>query len=62
MTTAKRKRALKDIGDTALLLCGCFGDSLKSKIIDLGFYEDLGAVALNEGLERIVLEVEEKIT
>ena len=40
-----QKRALRDIGDSALLLCGVFSNSLKSKIVDLSFYENLGAVA-----------------
>lgn len=45
MTKGERKRALKDIGDTALLICGYFSDSLNKKIIDTGYYQELGQTA-----------------
>ncbi len=41
----KKKRLLKDVGDTALMLCGYFSDSLNRKIIDVGYYEELGRTA-----------------
>ena len=33
---------LKDIGDTALFLCGYFSDSLNRKLIDTGYYRQIG--------------------
>jgi len=40
-----QKRELREIGDSALLLCGVFSESLKRKIVDLSFYENIGVVA-----------------
>ncbi len=40
-----QKRDLKDIGDTALLLCGYFSESLNGKLIDGRYYQELGIVA-----------------
>lgn len=45
MTREKKKRTLKDIGDTALLICGFFSDSLNKKIIDTKYYQELGQTA-----------------
>lgn len=42
---AKQKRVFKEVGDTALFLCGFFAESLNKKIIDIGYYEDLGVSA-----------------
>lgn len=44
----ERKRELKDIGDTALLICGFFSDSLNKKIIDTKYYQELGQVAYRQ--------------
>lgn len=40
-----QKRAFKDIGDTALLLCGYFSDSLNKKLVDDRFYREVGQIA-----------------
>ena len=40
-----QKRSLKDIGDTALFLCGFFSDSLKRKLVDHRYYRDIGQIA-----------------
>ena len=45
MTKEERKRSLKDIGDTALLICGFFSDSLNKKILDTKYYQELGQTA-----------------
>lgn len=42
---AQRKRSLREIGDTALFVCGYFHESLNSKVIDVGYYENLGQIA-----------------
>ena len=41
----KRKRVLKDIGDTALFMTGYFTDNLNRKIVDVSYYQELGKVA-----------------
>ena len=41
----QRKRSLREIGDTALFVCGYFHESLNSKLIDVGYYENLGQIA-----------------
>ena len=38
-------RELRDIGDTALFLCGFFSDSLNGKIIDTSYYQQIGRSA-----------------
>ncbi|MCR9202984.1 MAG: hypothetical protein NXH75_00290 [Halobacteriovoraceae bacterium] len=45
MNKEERKRTLKDIGDTALVICGFFSDSLNRKIIDTSYYQELGQTA-----------------
>jgi hypothetical protein len=45
MGKSKQKHELKNIGDTALLLCGLFPESLESKIVDVRYYQDLGKMA-----------------
>ncbi len=42
---SQKKRCLKEIGDTALFVSGYFHESLNSKIIDVGYYENLGQIA-----------------
>ncbi len=39
------KRTLKDVGDTALFLCGFFSESLNRKLIDEKYYHDIGRMA-----------------
>ena len=53
MNKEAKKRALKDIGDTSLCLCGFFSDSLNKKIVDSRYYSDLGRIAY-ERLNSIV--------
>jgi hypothetical protein len=36
---------LRDIGDTALFMCGYFSDSVNKKLIDLSYYHELGRIA-----------------
>ena len=36
---------LKDIGDTSLFLCGYFSDSLNRKIVDTGYYRQIGSAS-----------------
>lgn len=45
MAREERKRTLKDIGDTALLICGFFSESLNKKILDTSYYQELGQTA-----------------
>ena len=33
------------MGDTALLLCGFFSDSINDKIVDARYYQDIGMLA-----------------
>ncbi len=40
-----QKRCLKDIGDTALLLCGFFSESLNRKLVDNRYYQEVGQIA-----------------
>jgi hypothetical protein len=53
-----QKRVLKDVGDTALILCGFFGESLNKKIVDSRYYHDIGMAAYSQ-LDSIVPEVYE---
>ena len=49
----KKIGELKEIGDTALFLCGYFSDSLNRKLIDTSYYQQIGQVSysrLNEFL------------
>ena len=43
-----RKRELKDIGDTALFVCGYFSDSLNTKLVDTKYYHDIGKAAYSK--------------
>lgn len=45
LTKTTQKSTLKDVGDTALFLCGYFSDSLNRKIVDLGYYQEIGQIA-----------------
>jgi hypothetical protein len=48
LPNSKRKRELKDIGDTALFVCGYFSDSLNNKIVDVKYYHDIGKAAYSK--------------
>ncbi|WP_127718348.1 hypothetical protein [Halobacteriovorax sp. HLS] len=43
-----RKRELKDIGDTALFICGFFSDSLNKKLVDVKYYQEIGQAAYSK--------------
>ena len=45
LSEPQKKRTLREIGDTALFVCGYFYESLNSKLIDISYYEDVGKVA-----------------
>lgn len=48
LSKEERKRELKDIGDTALVICGYFSASLNRKIIDTRYYQELGQLAYKQ--------------
>lgn len=50
---AKAKRVLKDVGDTALFICGYFAESFNRKILDISYYQNIGKIAYNR-LDSIV--------
>ncbi|MEI8347062.1 MAG: hypothetical protein WCG27_06325, partial [Pseudomonadota bacterium] len=60
LSKAKKKKELKDVGDTALLLCGLFPESLEGKIVDARYYQDLGKMAYSQldGLVPSFLDME----
>ena len=37
-----KERAFQDIGETSLVLCGVFRNSVKKKLVDLSFYKNIG--------------------
>jgi hypothetical protein len=41
----QQETELKDIGDTALFLCGYFSDSLNKKLVAPSYYKDVGRIA-----------------
>ena len=41
-------RAFQEVGETSLVLCGVFRDSLKSKLVDISFYRGIGENAFNK--------------
>ena len=42
-----KERAFQEIGETSLVLCGVFRDSLNTKLVDLSFYHDIGQNAFS---------------
>jgi len=58
LAPSQAKRSLKDVGDTALFLCGFFSESLNRKIIDEKYYHEVGKMAY-ERLDSIVPTVYE---
>jgi len=50
---AQAKRVLKDVGDTALFICGYFAESFNRKILDISYYQNIGKIAYNR-LDSIV--------
>ncbi len=49
----QKKEVFRDIGDSALFLCGYFRPSLKKQIVDLDYYKQLG-ISAYERLNAIV--------
>jgi len=48
LSRKEQQRELKDIGDTALILCGFFSDSInEKKLLDFKYYRDIGQTAYN---------------
>jgi len=45
MNKLEQQRVLRDIGDTALFICGYFSESLNRKIVDTKYYQDIGMIA-----------------
>ena len=48
LSAKERTRQLKDIGDTALIVCGFFSESLNKKIVDPKYYQELGQIAYRQ--------------
>ncbi len=48
LSEAEKRRELKDIGDTALFLCGYFSNSINEKIIDINYYCEVGRTAYSK--------------
>lgn len=48
LSKKSQSRELKDVADTALIVCGFFTDSLNSKIINLEYYHQIGQLAYNK--------------
>ncbi|MBY0414518.1 MAG: hypothetical protein K2Q18_10145 [Bdellovibrionales bacterium] len=44
----KKKTALRDVGETSLILCGYFSDSMNRKQISPKYYQDLGVIAYDQ--------------
>ena len=61
MPIERKKRALWDIGDTSLLLCGYFFKSMNNKIVDIGYYRELGKTAYRR-LDTIIPEMYDTIS
>ena len=61
MPVEQRKRVLRDIGDTSLLLCGYFFKSVANKIVDIGYYQELGKTAYR-WLDAIVPEMYDTVS
>ncbi|MDD0854467.1 hypothetical protein HBN50_15250 [Halobacteriovorax sp. GB3] len=45
MSRTQAKKVLQDVGDTSLILCGYFSDSVNEKILNLSYYHDVGRQA-----------------
>lgn len=45
LSREKQKMIYRDVAETSLLLCGYFSDSMNRKIIDIGYYQDVGITA-----------------
>ena len=56
MSVEQKKRILRDVGDTSLLLCGYFFKSISNKIVDISYYQEVGKMAYRR-LDTIVPEM-----
>ena len=45
MRKKQQKRILQDVGESALLLCGFFHRSLENRLVDIEYYQKMGATA-----------------
>lgn len=54
----QKQMELKEIGDTALVLCGFFSESVNRKITDISYYQSLGQSAYHQ-LNNIIPELYE---
>lgn len=45
LSRSKQKKVLKEIGDTSLMLCGFFSESMSAKIVDQSYYFNIGKTA-----------------
>ena len=46
LSAREQQRQLKDVGDTALILCGFFSDSINErKLLDIKYYREIGQAA-----------------
>ena len=48
LSKEQKKAVLRDVGETSLILCGYFSDSMNRKIVDLKYYQDVGAIAYHQ--------------
>ncbi|MFZ4712724.1 MAG: hypothetical protein ACOYL6_03345 [Bacteriovoracaceae bacterium] len=57
----EQKRVYKDVGDSALILCGMFNESVNRKILDINYYHKIGKMAYGNlnSLERKVYDYPE---
>lgn len=44
-TISEQKRMYKDVGESALILCGMFNESVNRKILDINYYHNIGKEA-----------------
>jgi len=44
-TSQEQKKIYKEIGDTSLILCGYFSESINKKIVDVQYYSKIGRMA-----------------
>jgi hypothetical protein len=58
MTARQKQMELKEVGDTALILCGIFSESVNRKITDISYYQSLGQSAYQQ-LNNIIPELYE---
>ena len=41
----KKKEIVSDVAETSLFICGYFADSVKDKLVDIGYYREIGQSA-----------------